>query len=103
METNTLITLGAISQKKFNMSDGFTVSHFLYDPSHVVILRRAMVENETLYPVDAAISAVGPGIVEEKIELSKFGNHEKQEYVWCGYSYRFNTLCVMPDKPGRTI
>ena len=98
MKTNNLITLGAICQKKFNMSDGFKVVEYLYDDSHVVVLRRTMRENETRYAVDANVSPVGPGIVQEKVEMSLFGNDEDQEYVWYGYSSGSNTLCVMPDK-----
>lgn len=98
MKTKNLITLGAICQKKFNMPDGFEVHEFTYDPSHTVFLRRAMVENETLLPINSEVSPVGPGIIEERIELVLFGTKEDNEYMWCGYSSRMNTLCVMPDK-----
>lgn len=102
MKTNNLIALGAICQKKFNMSDGFEVTEFLHDPFHSVILRRAMRENETVYAINSEIYPVSQGIVEEKVDLIKFRTDEN-EYVWCGYSSGSNTLCVMPDKPGRAL
>ena len=94
-----LITLGAICQKKFNMLDGFNVSVFPYNPEHVIILRGAMHDKQTLLEINSEMSPIGPEVVQEKIEMFLFGDEDEKEYIWCGYSSSQNTVCIMPSEP----
>jgi len=86
MRKVSLIYLGVLAQKRFNMKEGFEIIEFPSDDVHQV---------RVVVPMSYSTAVGGGGPVEfDIIQLEKVGDRVYGEYAWVGYSSRANILAI---------